>query len=149
VVITEIATVGEEPDAVGWQGTCATLVECKVSRSDFQADIRKFFRRFAEMGVGHRRYYCTPTGLLLPEEIPSQWGLLEWDGQHMVVVKPAGTFQEVSSRREIDILLSVVRRIGQKAPKGSSIKCYKHQTLNRATLTIDQELESPEASFEI
>ena len=43
VVITEMAAMdsSEEADAIGFRGGTTTLVECKTSRADFQADQKK------------------------------------------------------------------------------------------------------------
>lgn len=137
-VITEMATAGTEtPDAIGWSGGNSILVECKVSLSDFRADAKKHFRYCPEMGIGVRRYYCAPKGLLKPESLPEKWGLLEWDGKRMRKVKESEVFPEVNRRHEIDILISTLRRIAQNAPKGVSIRCYTIETQNRATVGVE------------
>lgn len=48
VVLTELQTSGEAPDAIGWSHRQSTLVECKVSRSDFLSDRRKQFMILSE-----------------------------------------------------------------------------------------------------
>lgn len=72
----------EIPDALGFTPIHTYLVECKVSRSDFQADQKKIFRQAPHMGVGEYRYYLTPEGLLAREDLPDGWGLLEMRGTH-------------------------------------------------------------------
>jgi hypothetical protein len=136
VVLTELVTTGETADAIGWQGTNSTVIECKVSRSDFAADRNKVFRRESWMGVGMKRYYLTPKGLLSPSEIPEQWGLLEvWDCG-VCVVRESERFKEVNGRHEIGMLLSALRRVGHNAPKTVSIKCYSIESKNTATLGL-------------
>ncbi len=67
----------EEPDVIGLGGGgFSVLVECKVSRSDFFADRKKPPRQFPEMGMGTRRFYCTPADLVAPAELPEGWGLV-------------------------------------------------------------------------
>lgn len=68
----------EEPDVIGFGGsTGSVVIECKASRSDFFSDKKKSFRQYPEQGMGYKRFYMTPVGLLEPDEIPNGWGLLE------------------------------------------------------------------------
>lgn len=70
----------EQPDVIGFGGKVnSLLVECKVSRSDFLADAKKFFRLYPEQGMGGHRIYCAPEGLLKLEELPEKWALLSVD----------------------------------------------------------------------
>lgn len=79
IVLTERGT-HEIPDAIGW-GKRTIVVEVKVSRADFTADLRKPHRN-SPASFGRERWYLTTAGLLTPDSIPSQpWGLLEWDGR--------------------------------------------------------------------
>ena len=137
IVITEMATGGgEEPDAIGWQGTLSTIVECKASRSDFLGDAKKHFRIFADAGMGKHRVYCAPKGMIKPHEIPSRWGLIEWSGKQMrIVVKPEA-FPEHNHRKELELMISALRRTGTYAPSGVSVKVYSYQTQCRATLSV-------------
>lgn len=78
VVVTEEHSMGFEiPDAIGWKSYESILVECKVSRSDFLRDRKKLHRRDPDLGMGDRRYYMAPPGLIKREELPETWGLLE------------------------------------------------------------------------
>lgn len=68
---------GEIPDVLGfgsWDHT--VLIEVKVSRGDFLCDKKKSFRIDPKLGMGRRRYYCCPTGLIKKEELPEGWGLI-------------------------------------------------------------------------
>lgn len=137
LVTTEVATcASEQPDALGWNGRHSTLVECKVSRADFRADAEKHFRRFPNIGMGVERYFLSPVGLIGVNELPPKWGLLEYDGKRVRIVRKSDT-HEHSAGAEILILLSLLRRIGATAPAGVSIKCYEMRTGNRSTLTVD------------
>jgi hypothetical protein len=72
---------GEIPDAIGFRAgvhdECSVLVECKVSRNDFLADMKKVHRINEGQGMGTYRYYLAPTGLISPNELPAKWGLVE------------------------------------------------------------------------
>jgi hypothetical protein len=137
VVVTEIATTGEEPDALGWQGTHSTLVECKATRSDFLADRRKGFRLKPEYGIGSHRYYLAPKGLIETRELPERWGLLELHEGRVRCALKSECFAEANTRHEIGILLSSLRRLGVRKDGGTSIRCYTIETRNRATLRVE------------
>src|SRR5581483_8459277 len=80
VILSEQACIsGEVPDALGWKRAChSVLVECKISRGDFVADLTKPFRRKPATGVGCERFYLAPAELIKPAELPLGWGLLEY-----------------------------------------------------------------------
>lgn len=139
VVVTEIATTGEEPDALGWQGSHSTLIECKATRADFMVDRIKSFRRQSEFGVGQARYFLTPANLVDLDELPPLWGLLEYDGQRVKCIRKSEHFEPANMRHEITILLSVLRRLGKTNPTGTSIKFYAIETKCRATLGVGDE----------
>ena len=68
---------GEYPDVIGFGSWgYSVLIECKTSRADFFADQKKSFRQNPILGMGSRRFYCTPTGLIKVGELPHGWGLL-------------------------------------------------------------------------
>lgn len=135
VVVTELATQGEEPDAIGWHGTHSTLVECKASAADFRADGGKAFRRQPFTGIGQHRYFLSTPGVIRVDSLPAGWGLLEVTGSGIRVARESDAF-EANHPQEIRILLSCLRRVGHTAPKGVSIRCYTIHTLNRASLGI-------------
>lgn len=138
VVVTEIATTGEEPDALGWRGSHSTLVECKASRADFQADRAKCFRRQQERGIGQARYFLSPAGLIDTDELPENWGLLlVMDDGRVRCARESSHFEPSNHRHEITILLSVLRRLGHTQPKGCSIRFYTIESQNRATVSVE------------
>lgn len=136
VVVTEMATIGEEADAIGWSGGIATLVEAKVSRTDYYSDKNKLFRRHPSSGMGSYRYFITPKNLLIAENLPPGWGLLETDGHRVFKVKSA-SFVEANHMQEKTVLMSAIRRIGQSCPKGVSVTAYYMNTGQRASLSIE------------
>lgn len=137
IVITDMAHGGgETADAIGWRGTHSTLIECKASRADFRADAQKYFRRMPERGLGAHRYYCARIGMLKVLDLPPKWGLLEWDGTKLRMRLKAERFSQRGELAEMQLLVSALRRVGQSAPKGVSVKCYTYETKNRATLGV-------------
>ncbi len=139
IVISEVATTGEEPDVLGWTGSgSSVLFECKATRSDFLADRRKPYRANPEAGVGDFRYFFTPRGLVTRQELPAGWGLIEYDGKRFFTVANSEAHRGCA-KHELRILISVLRRIGRMKPKGVSIKAYYYETQNRAQAHIEVE----------
>ena len=66
----------------------------------------------------------------------------------MRTLRKADMATEVNAIQENNIFISALRRIGRRAPKGVSIKCYTYATKDRATLGIQAEDASVE-DFEI
>src|SRR5580704_18226488 len=90
VLSEQYCATGEVPDVIGWKAGCqSVLVECKVSRGDFLADANKPFRSHPEDGLGSKRFYLAPAGMIAPEELPKCWGLLECTGREVqMTLKP-------------------------------------------------------------
>jgi len=55
--------------------------EIKVSRSDFQREIKDPRKRRAALRVSNQFFFVTPKGLLKPEEIPLECGLKEMNDE--------------------------------------------------------------------
>lgn len=145
VVCTEVASgAGEEPDAIGWTGHGdSILIEVKASRADFRADRDKVYRQDKWQGIGDRRYYLAPGGLVSSSDIPPDWGLLLATGG--AVVEVIGPRQNpVDRRKENRILTSLIRRIGKSREHGAYIKVYTYKKTEgepRATLQISEDSE--------
>lgn len=145
VVVSEITTTpGEEPDALGWQGSDSILIECKASRADFLADKNKVFRRNLETGLGDYRYYLAPVGVIKDDsELPDSFGWLEINPMTgKIRPRRHAEYQKAKNiTRETRILISCIRRIGQTEPEGIAIKCYTVQNKCRAAVQINLETE--------
>jgi hypothetical protein len=115
VLSEQYCATGEVPDVIGWKASCqSVLVECKVSRSDFLADSQKPFRLNPDEGLGSRRIYMAPAGMISATEIPKCWGLLECMGREVqLVVKPARRElrTEAGLMKEMNLLLASLRRV--------------------------------------
>lgn len=115
IVINELGSshTRETPDAIAFKGGFSILIECKASRSDFLADKKKFFRRDLEYGMGNKRYFMVPKGLVAPEEVPPMWGLLEVYEKQVRIKKHVEVFEvaDVNKTAEVALLTSVIRRL--------------------------------------
>ncbi len=140
IVVTDLTTeAAETPDAIGWQSSNSTLIECKASRSDFLADKKKHFRIHPDMGMGDLRYFCTPPGLVEKDEVPSRWGLIEvkHDGSARVV-KESEKFQS-NKAAEVTMLISLLCRLRVETGRHVKIRAYSidNGAEPRATVTMD------------
>ena len=107
----QCAVTSEQPDVIGWtNGGLSCVVECKASRSDFQRDARKWFRRSPEVGMGYERWFCAPAGMLTVADLPERWGLVEPSGKRMRVVRKADTNLPRNERCERALLVNALRR---------------------------------------
>lgn len=115
VLSEQYCATGEVPDAIGWKGACRSVViECKASRADFLADANKEFRVHPELGLGCERFYLTPAGMIGIEELPKDWGLLEYARREVRVVKKSprkNLRTEAGLMKEMNLLLASLRRV--------------------------------------
>ena len=143
IIITEMASVGfERPDAIGWRCPgVSTLVECKASRSDFYADAKKPFRLHPQKGIGAYRYYLSLPGVIMPEMLPENWGLIELTGSKVRVIREAIILSEWNKMVEIGILMSAMRRMKGALVEGISANFYSFETKRSCTVgvAIDQD----------
>lgn len=119
----ERATGSESPDAFGICNNSSQLIEVKVSRSDFLADKKKWFRQNPKQGLGDFRSYLCPEGVIKKYDLPEKWGLL-WindKGKIFEVLKPEK--QEACKQEEIYLIMSILRRENIK-PQIFSYKKY-------------------------
>jgi len=139
IVATELKTyAGEEPDALGFSSSrgSSILVEVKMSRSDFLADKKKYFRKISEAGLGDLRYFMAPKGLIKPDEV-GEWGLVEISqGPSKFlfsrVKKESDAFQ-ADKRKEVIFLTSILRRLE------ISSCVFVQQECAMGSPTVDQE----------
>lgn len=64
-------------DAFPSGGMYRVAYEVKISRADFARELRNPNKRRAAMRYSNYFYFATPVGLLKPEEIPHECGLVE------------------------------------------------------------------------
>jgi len=148
VVVTEPRsgwknTTNEEPDVIGWEadGTCWVL-EAKTSRSDFHADRKKEWRDTG-VGLGNRRCYVCPEGLLRAEELPFGWGLIELPVSNdyrnpRLKQRHHGQAFEHNERESLISLVSACRRIGSR---DSRVTCTHYRVSNKGKTSVTTEDE--------
>ena len=129
VVIKELMVYDgiECPDVLGFRRHYSFLLEAKTSRSDFKADAKKRFRQLPAKGMGLRRSFVCPTGLIKPEELPDGWGLIyvsENLRPREIVVPRA--FAQYDKNREFQMLVSLTRRVVHN----SEYEKYLHRPKN-------------------
>lgn len=111
--VVEIICYGaENPDVYATNGTDSTVIEVKTSHADFLADQKKLTRREAKYAMGDYRYYLCPEGIIKPEELPENWGLLYYDNGKIRKIVQAGRFQNVDKVWDMLLLTSIMRREG-------------------------------------
>ncbi len=135
VVVTEMASQREEPDAIGFSRGFSIMVECKATRADFLADKKKR-HEYQRRDMGDHKYYLTPSGLVRPEECPEDWGLMWATEKTVRIMVKAPRIEKKDYRSEQGLLLSCIRRIGKSAPKSVAVKFYTYETKRRATLGV-------------
>ncbi|HTB12183.1 MAG TPA: hypothetical protein VK752_11455 [Bryobacteraceae bacterium] len=104
------ASKKENPDIIGWATGFSTLIECKATRSDFLSDSKKAVRKKPAAGMGQRRYYLCPSGIVKVEDLPKKWGLLWAEKGRVMVKKEARGHPERSLIAELRFLNSMLRR---------------------------------------
>lgn len=129
VVLMEHMTSFETPDAIGWVNSRSVLVECKSSRSDFYADLKKPQRNPLMKGsLGNWRFYLAPVGVIPHDQLPENWGLYEIDGRSVRFAagleyrNAAQTPFESNRVGERRLLISACRKLQASARRNSQHK---------------------------
>lgn len=107
------------PDVIGMSSDRTTVLECKVSRSDFMADFKKSHRSFIDQ-LGNSRFYLVTANLIRPEEINNGWGLLYCYDNKITVQKESEWFTNTRAQ-EYRILYSLIRRISYNDARAKTI----------------------------
>lgn len=105
----------ESPDIIAfhqniWNSSCLVF-EIKLSRSDFKADFSKECR-LSGSGMGVRRYYIVPTGMVGVDEELNGWGLIYFDGKKLELVKESILYDETERQTfgETNTLINLIKR---------------------------------------
>lgn len=113
VAVELICAGAENPDVWGTNGYDSMLIEVKTSRQDFLNDKKKFARQAqnSKHATGNYRFYLAPVGIIKVEELPENWGLVEYDSETETLrtVKEALPIK-TENHGELSILCSIMRR---------------------------------------
>lgn len=108
------AGVDEKPDILAFGSHRSTIIECKISRSDFKRDQKKIFRSIPQRGMGRYRFYMCPTDLIKEDELPDKWGLIYVSdgGRAKLIKSPESQYCNLLS--ENAYMYSIIRRLYNK-----------------------------------
>nr|DAU72611.1 MAG TPA: DNA repair protein MmcB-like protein [Caudoviricetes sp.] len=105
----------ESPDIIAFHqnisNSSCIVFEIKLSRADFKADFSKECRE-AGIGMGVRRYYVVPTGLVSMYEELNGWGLVYFDGKNLELIKESRLYNETERQTfgETNTLINLIKR---------------------------------------
>lgn len=120
--LTTATSTGEIPDIIGWCSWVSVLIEVKVSRADFLRESNKVFRNIPENGIGEFRFFLCPKNLIIPSELPENWGLLYCNEKGKIEMVRVATKQKANLDCERTMLMSVIRRNNLKDFKNKLIE---------------------------
>lgn len=84
------------------------IYEIKVSRQDFQRELKAPEKRQFALASGEHFWFAVPEGLVKKAELPPEAGLLEWDGKCLHVAVPAP--QRMVEPASPEFMLALSRR---------------------------------------
>ena len=112
-VAVELVTQGyENTDVFGFNPTYSTMIEIKVSRTDFLRDKQKYSNKFGR--VGDYKYYCCPKDIIKVNDLPDKWGLLYIDDNGEIDLIKMADETDTNLYTERSIICSIMRREGIK-----------------------------------
>ena len=116
IIATEFVAARETPDLIGWFNSYSTLIECKISLSDFKRDKKKYGTR-TKKKMGNSRYYLCPEELahkiIKLDILHDGWGLISVDASlNPRILVEAPFHDDPSYKDEVLMLVSALRRIG-------------------------------------
>ena len=113
IAVELVCYAAENTDVWATNGECSIVIEVKTSRADFLKDGKKWHRAetMKEYQSGNFRYYLAPAGMIRADELPEDWGLLEWDGKEISRVV-ASQYRPVNNHADLIIMSSILRREG-------------------------------------
>lgn len=112
LTFSEIVTIEHEiPDIIGFASGSSTIIEVKISRSDFLKDKKKSFRYIPQLGMGNYRFYACPDGLIKESEIPENWGLIYINKKKKCEIIKEPERQISNTFAEHRFMYSILRRL--------------------------------------
>lgn len=148
VVLPEFVCQNSEiPDVLAMNGRETTMIEVKVSRSDFLHDKKKHFRAMEEYGMGNLRYYCAPKGMIHEDELPDGWGLIQISPQGKARLYVHALHKSTNYKAERHVLYSYARRAVVKGVHPQIMKSMAQDAADvEARRAIERTLDLTQAS---
>jgi len=81
-----------------------SAIEVKVSRNDFMSRSQKWKNHNAQM-IANTCYILCPYGLIQPDEVHPDWGLLWYREGRNIINKKQPKFNEMSDRKKLEIMI--------------------------------------------
>jgi hypothetical protein len=150
VVLSGIASTEEIPDAIGWSTSWrksgSTVIECKVSLSDFRRDkLKKHDAR-----IGNRRYFMVPRGLVSAERVATDYpdhGLLWVRGRIVTIEREAMDRPDANLRSENRLLyFALVHLRANVLAMGCAVDV---NLLSLHPFTVRRREAKPDAEFDV
>lgn len=134
-----------------WNSKFAVIAfEIKVSRSDFLSELRDPSKRQPFIERSTQFYFVTPHGLVQPDEVPAECGLMWVQAGGRIITKKAAQ-QRTLKTVPAQFLAAVVRKAGQgQAYKGRKLFKFAGRDLTHAEFVekskrvITEHIESSE-----
>lgn len=96
-----------------WTKPCITAYEIKVSRNDFMRDEKWIYYR----DYCHRMYFACPTGLIVPEELPDDTGLIWYNPEkESLYTRKKALFRDIELPAEMLYYLVICRLDSERHP---------------------------------
>ena len=91
-------------DAWGMQhwGKDSMAIEVKISVADFRSRSQRY-KEASQFILGNKQYVLCQAGLIQPEQLHNQWGLLWWQNGRMVNKKKAPHL-EMTAEQKLDVI---------------------------------------------
>lgn len=104
-----------------WRHQCITGYEVKVNRKDFERDIK--WPGYRDMC--HKLFFACPAGLIQPEELPEDVGLIWYDpDKRTIITKRAAAFRDIEIPWQMFYYLVISRTDTDRHPFFSSRREY-------------------------
>jgi hypothetical protein len=123
----ELAIIDALAIKKSWTKPCITGYEIKVSRQDFLNDDKwPVYKNYC-----HRFYFACPTGLIQPDEIPDDVGLVWYNpDKKSLFTKKKSKFREIEMPTDMFYYIILSRLENEKHPFFSSQREYFEQYVN-------------------
>lgn len=124
-----------------WAKPCITGYEIKVNRSDFTRDEKwVYYRQYC-----HRMYLACPTGMIAPEELPDDTGLIWYNPEKKsLYTKKKALFRDVELPVEMLYYLVICRHDSERHPyfsdRRQALEAWVDEKIN--TRTLSQEVST-------